>query len=48
MKLRCLFGLHAWRVHQEGLDNSSGSFAFVIAWKQCTCCAKTKLIHILR
>lgn len=46
-KLKCLFR-HRWYVHQVALnDRNDECKIFVLAWKQCTRCAKSKLIHIL-
>ena len=43
---RCWFR-HLWRVHQVGMLGHSNNEEFVLAWKQCERCAKSKLIHIL-
>lgn len=48
---RCWLG-HRWRTHQHGVQSDSeyhehGAVIFVIAWKQCERCAKSKLIHVL-
>lgn len=49
--VRCAVGLHDWENHQELFvrDNVGVVTAdVVIAWDQCRCCAKSKLVHILK
>jgi hypothetical protein len=44
----CLFG-HEWYTKQHSVRADDDDRAvFVIAWKQCRRCAKSKLIHILK
>ena len=43
---RCWFH-HRWATYQHSLTTSDGGATFVIAWKQCQRCARSKLIHIL-
>jgi hypothetical protein len=44
---RC-WGRHFWQVHQHNVAaNENNCDVFVLAWKQCAVCAKSKLIHIL-
>jgi hypothetical protein len=44
----CLFG-HDWYVQQHNVKaDDNPRVVFVIAWKQCGRCAKSKLIHILK
>ena len=46
-KWRCLLG-HKWRVYQHNVNASENmNIVFVIAWRQCERCAKSKLIHLL-
>jgi hypothetical protein len=45
---RCWFG-HLWRVHQHNVAaDEDASHVFVIAWKQCSRCGASRLIHILK
>lgn len=45
---RCWF-THRWRVHQHCLRaDDDVLIVFVIAWRQCDRCAKSKLMHVLR
>ncbi len=44
---RCLFK-HQWQVYQHNVEaNEDIRFVFVVAWKQCPHCGKSKLLHIL-
>lgn len=49
---RCWFR-HAWQTHQHCVQTDDqpppghGTRLFLIAWKQCTRCAKSRLIHVL-
>lgn len=47
MKWRCLLG-HQWEVCQHALKADYSGAEFVLAWKQCRRCAKSRLIHILQ
>lgn len=47
VKILCKIGIHNWKIYQENFNSSSSNKIVVIAWKQCECCAKSKLIHIL-
>ena len=44
---RCWFH-HSWRTYQVAVDPAYNEPPFVLAWKQCERCAKSRLIHILR
>jgi hypothetical protein len=47
-KLGCLWRPHKWRIYQHNINASENmNIVFVIAWKQCERCAKSKLIHLL-
>lgn len=44
----CLFR-HQWRTHQHNVRAEDNRHViFVIGWKQCQRCGKSKLIHILK
>lgn len=48
MNLRCLIR-HHWETYQHSVNAlDDARVEFVIAWKQCRRCAKSKLLHILR
>lgn len=40
-----IFCWHDWETKQVGIDTTE--YSLVLAWKQCTKCAASKLIHIL-
>lgn len=47
--LRCLLLPHDWKVFQHNVRvDENDREVFVIAWKQCERCAKSKLIHLLQ
>jgi len=52
-KLLCHLGIHDWDYHQHNVAADELCFRdkpaprFVICWKQCRRCAKSKLVHIL-
>ncbi len=52
MKIRAWFKLlfhrHMWETHQVALnDRNDENMIFVLAWRQCSVCAKSELVHTL-
>jgi hypothetical protein len=46
--LRCVVGNHKWITSQVLVETPDCSPTyFVIAWRQCERCAKSRLVHIL-
>jgi len=46
----CKLGIHRYYIHQHNLTASEyydKRVDFVICWKQCIDCAKSKLVHLL-
>jgi len=47
-KILCLLQFHKWETHMHNLRaDEDPKKIFVIAWKQCSVCAVSKLIFIL-
>lgn len=47
-RVLCRLGVHRWEKHQEMFDAAMTGSTVVVAWDQCSCCAKSRLVHILK
>lgn len=45
-RLRCLVGLHDWRVCGDNLHGTASEKTITIAWRECHACGQSRLLFI--